>query len=361
MGVSYMLNSDKTFNAKMEAVADELLELSKEFGGLFRVNLEAIPEGEWAARFELLETENQLLERYERGLTKRLEKFRASIERERVHLSFEYLDRLRKEHGAESLKFRIRRIEETAVRKTVNERFRKMREERILQGIRGQKLTWDQPLRKEAKFGLHIDERILEIPLGLEVSQLDRPGKVLDAGSALNLPFLRDFIGTPEAHLVHLTQSSDSEYYKTDGPKISYVYADLRDLDYKNGAFDRIVCLSTLEHVGMDNERYGGATETAPKTAMLAFREMLRVLAPGGSLVITVPYGEAKGFGWYRTFGQDDIREMLRVAKKYDVVSRYFYNTKGYWTEKGKRPPVKKLNSADDVSGLCALLIRKPG
>jgi ubiquinone/menaquinone biosynthesis C-methylase UbiE len=34
---------------------------------------------------------------------------------------------------------------------------------------------------------------------------------------------------------------------------ISYVYGDLRNTILKDQCFDEIVCISTLEHIGMDN------------------------------------------------------------------------------------------------------------
>ena len=36
-----------------------------------------------------------------------------------------------------------------------------------------------------------LDERAVEMPLALTAAALDRPGEVLDAGSALNLPLVR--------------------------------------------------------------------------------------------------------------------------------------------------------------------------
>ena len=37
----------------------------------------------------------------------------------------------------------------------------------------------------------------------------------------------------------------------------AYVTADLRELPFADESFDTIVCVSTLDHVGMDNSAYG--------------------------------------------------------------------------------------------------------
>ena len=39
--------------------------------------------------------------------------------------------------------------------------------------------------------------------------------------------------------------------------------ADARALPFADGSFDRVICISALEHMGLDNERYLGADNSA--------------------------------------------------------------------------------------------------
>src|SRR5205085_247297 len=87
------------------------------------------------------------------------------------------------------------------------------------------------------------------------------------------------------------------------------VQADLRRAPFREGAFDVVLCISTLEHVGRDNRRYGlGAAEVVPRTAMLqAARELGRLVAPGGYLLLTVPFGKAADHGWLATISREEL------------------------------------------------------
>jgi SAM-dependent methyltransferase len=112
------------------------------------------------------------------------------------------------------------------------------------------------------------------------------------------------------------------------------VFCDLRDLPYRDALFDTIVSFSTLEHVGMDNRRYGSAVPRAadPDAAVdVVLRELRRVLAPGGRMLLTVPYGDTEDRGWLRQFDRAGIARIVRSAGAGSAqVSVFAYSATGW-------------------------------
>ena len=158
------------------------------------------------------------------------------------------------------------------------------------------------------RFGVGFDERVVEFPW---VGSRPLSGRVLDAGSALNHPHvlrrLRPLMD--DLHIVTLTPEEQS----FPALKISYLYADLRDLPLRDGTYDRVVSISTFEHIGLSNEYYGSDIERAdPQAACLAaLAELRRVLRPGGDLYLTVPIGSGERFEWVRALTLDELDELL--------------------------------------------------
>lgn len=172
-----------------------------------------------------------------------------------------------------------------------------------------EKVRWGVPIPPAEALN-EANERCIELPLGLELAGLDQPGWVLDAGCAL-LPAINLFPKemAPIAHLMHLTMDIGHEQVKPRGRQGSYVSADLRDLSiFADRAFDRVVCISTLEHVGFDNEQYGGTTEHDPASVHRAINELWRVTKE--RLLVTVPvhFSAAENDRW-RYFSPRQLSE----------------------------------------------------
>ena len=107
-----------------------------------------------------------------------------------------------------------------------------------------------------AGYGLGFDERVVEYPWLF--SRLPRDnGLMLDAGSVLNHPELLSHPRLDPKHLHIVTLAPESHCDWTLG--VSYLFHDLRDLPFRDGVYETVVSLSTIEHIGMDNQRYAGS------------------------------------------------------------------------------------------------------
>jgi SAM-dependent methyltransferase len=164
-------------------------------------------------------------------------------------------------------------------------------------------------------YGYRLDARVVEIPWLL--SRLDTPRQVvLDAGSALNTSFVVNSPIMSRHKLVILTLAPESEAFWRRG--ISYIFDDLRHLPFKDGWFDAVACISTIEHVGMDNSRYSaedGRYESQPDDYLAAVGELKRVLKPGGHLYISFPFGKYEDHGWFQQLDAQRADALLGVFK----------------------------------------------
>jgi SAM-dependent methyltransferase len=310
-----------------------------------RLSLEPL---EWGERFERL---------HERERAIAADK--AVVTSLRDALAIEALEELRPGWDGAILKHRVqelpaRRMRTVLTHATETLRTREIRS--LVESVGGPlDATADRP------FGTGFDERVVEIPLALRVAALDVPGRVLDAGSALNVPVVRQLHPKVAAHLTHFTLPGSDEPIWRGDPNVTYRFGDLRALPFEPASFDRIVCVSTLEHVGMDTTRFGAARAPGtPETATAAVAELVRVLATGGTLLLTVPYGCAADRGWYRVFDARALDELLQPAAGNAVERRFFYYDKG-WVESGPEvPDAAREADGDIIAGVAIVQVRKP-
>ncbi len=174
-----------------------------------------------------------------------------------------------------------------------------------------------------------LDERVVEFPWLLSQSLR---GSVLDAGSALNHAYILERVLRRVDRLHIATLAPEGLSFVELG--VSYVFADLRDLPYRDDCFDVVASISTLEHVGMDNTVYGvdaaRAIDPARETAR-ALHELRRVLRRDGVLLVTLPYGVPEDHGWFRQFGRADVERFVADAAPRELLTTvYRYSVDGW-------------------------------
>jgi SAM-dependent methyltransferase len=136
------------------------------------------------------------------------------------------------------------------------------------------------------------DERLIEVPWIL--ARYRGEPRVLDVGYAYAEPaYLAALVRLGAAELVGV------DLAHAEVPGLRAVQADVRALPFADRSFDIAFCISTLEHVGRDNRRYGYENASDARGMEAALAELRRVLSRRGRLLVTVPCGQPEDHGWY--------------------------------------------------------------
>lgn len=180
-------------------------------------------------------------------------------------------------------------------------------------------------------FGHGLDERVVEYPWTL-VRLPEGEGRLLDAGSVFNFKEIVDQPVVDEKEMTILTLKPEGDAFWERG--ISYQFGDLRELLFRDNWFDTVVSLSTLGHVGMDCRIYTGnknRAETIGLEAEKAVSELMRVLKPGGRLLVSVVYGKHQLIEWdgspfAEQFDKLLLADLLKAFQPCAGISTSFYH-----------------------------------
>jgi O-antigen chain-terminating methyltransferase len=201
---------------------------------------------------------------------------------------------------------------------------------------RAARATGERPHELETEAG--IDERPIE--LAWTLGRFRSARRVLDVGYAFAEPVWLAAVTALEAREVVGVDTATR-----DVPGLKSVVADARDLPFASGTFDTVFCISTLEHVGRDNTRYGGAREHDDTGPLTALRELRRVATRRGRIFVTVPCGSDTS-EWFLREPAAIWRERFRTADLYVYDAELYAETADGW----------RTAAADDAGLLCAEL-----
>jgi len=182
-----------------------------------------------------------------------------------------------------------------------------------------------------------VDERVVEYAWLFDRMRAlaSAGGPVLDAGSVLNYhPVLDAWKAAKLPPVSIVTLAYEGHAYP--GTDVRYEFADLRRLPYRDEWFSTVLCLSTIEHVGLDNRIYGAAAEgsTDPtREAVRALQELQRVTRRGGTLLLSVPFGRSANRGWFRIFDTRDLEPLLTAPGWETPRVRCFRASPAGWRE----------------------------
>jgi SAM-dependent methyltransferase len=180
-------------------------------------------------------------------------------------------------------------------------------------------------------YGRKLPERVIELLLAWITY---RPNiKTLDVGHA----------NAMDCHLqmlAHLAEPKDLTGIDistpTYDPCLYYgesVVGDITLAPFLNDSFQLIWCISTLEHIGKDLSSYNRLQQLG-STDIQALVEMLRIVANGGSILITVPFGKYEDHKWLTNYDTEHLQRLLEwVRPKANCEEFYFrYTDENGWT-----------------------------
>ena len=136
-----------------------------------------------------------------------------------------------------------------------------------------------------------VHSRCIEYPFA--ASCIGDANLILDVGSAKANKTWMSWLDSLDIE-VHCTDydTFDSEY-----EKVKCFQSDIRCMDIKDNTYDKVIAVSVLEHVGLANPQVYSTIkpEVNDDGDLQAFKELVRILKPGGEIIMTVPFGVQDG------------------------------------------------------------------
>ncbi len=152
---------------------------------------------------------------------------------------------------------------------------------------------------------LLVNERIVEQPFVFgALARLPSGARILDVGGS------ESTVGLSLATLGHRVTVVDPRAHPLRHPNLDHAACTLDELPVPAQPFDAAVALSAVEHFGLEHYGRTAAHERLDLAALARLRELV---APGGVLVLTAPFGEqATVDDFQRVYDEEGLSELLR-------------------------------------------------
>jgi hypothetical protein len=174
-------------------------------------------------------------------------------------------------------------------------------------GFAAQRNVWFNPpvlVRYESgnAFIRHVNERIAELPFVFRaLASVPAGTEILDVGASESTLCLS------LATLGYRVTAIDPRPNPLSHPNLHVVVGKIEEW-HDGGPFPVIVCLSTIEHIGVAAyEQEGGDT----RADLLAMRRLYELTEPGGHLILTTSYGQRGVDEFSRTYDRRGLDELL--------------------------------------------------
>ncbi|MFC1739680.1 class I SAM-dependent methyltransferase, partial [Planctomycetota bacterium] len=161
-----------------------------------------------------------------------------------------------------------------------------------------------------------VNERIIEVPFVLSHVQGEKL-KILDFGCT------RSWISLSLASSGHKVYGVDLRDYNFKHKNFTFHKGDILNFDQRD--FDIVICLSTLEHIGLG--AYG--EDYNPQVLRDVIQKIYKILKATGVLILTLPVGVSSVDDFERSFAPEEIIELITQANFELKKERYFYRRNG--------------------------------
>lgn len=189
------------------------------------------------------------------------------------------------------------------------------------------------------------DGRIVEYSFVLSKLMRMLPCKVLDVGCVARFNYVSPALAFAGWNVHGIDIRKRWQFYH---PNFTFVGKDIRNSGLVANSFDVILCISTVEHIGLAGY-YGNVKEDADGD-IVALTEISRIIKKGGKLLLTVPY--CKNYSTRPGVRIYDAARLNRMLKEYSFTSEVVYRqVDGSWM------PTDRDITAEGV--ICLELTRK--
>ncbi len=148
-----------------------------------------------------------------------------------------------------------------------------------------------------------VNERIVEVPYAFRaLGDLPTGARILDVGSA------ESTVALSLAGMGYDVVALDLHRYPFTHPNLTVIESRLEAWQPEPQSFDAILCISTIEHVGVGWYGDEPQEEGADRRALERLGEWLK---PSGRLVLTVPYGQASISEVERTYDENTLNALV--------------------------------------------------
>jgi len=155
-------------------------------------------------------------------------------------------------------------------------------------------------------------ERVVEVPWILDKYRGEK--RVLEVGHAFAEEHYLECLANLEIPFLVGIDAAASPRPRAVLP-FHQIRGDVLHSCVRPGSFDLVLCVSTIEHIGRDNTRYGldsGRDEQSPDHQ--AIRTLADWLGPGGRLLLTVPFGRFEDHGWLINYDIEHLESLIEAS-----------------------------------------------
>jgi ubiquinone/menaquinone biosynthesis C-methylase UbiE len=106
---------------------------------------------------------------------------------------------------------------------------------------------------------------------------------------------------------------------------------DARMMGFRDEVFDKVICISTIEHIGMPPTHHL-VSEYDALGDVTALSEIFRILKKGGRAILTVPYEDKNIQGYIREHRIYNSSTLARLITRFHVKKKeYYIYVNGRW------------------------------